>query len=121
MSFSGNEKAIYNDIWTSEPKNILFIEPSQIRQYSESEAPYYYYKKKDYIKDSEAVTVIDIGGGSTDFVYFKDNRPEVANSVHFGCDVLWENGFIEFQNERENGIYKRYAENLRFDRRILKN
>lgn len=119
LSFSGNEKAIYNDIWTSEPKNILFIEPSQIRQYSESEAPYYYYKKKDYIKDSEAVTVIDIGGGSTDFVYFKDNRPEVANSVHFGCDVLWENGFIEFQNERENGIYKRYAENLRFDRKDL--
>lgn len=119
LSFSGNEKAIYNDIWTSEPKNILFIEPNQIRQYSESEAPYYYYKKKDYIKDSEAVTVIDIGGGSTDFVYFKDNQPVVANSVHFGCDVLWENGFIEFQNERENGIYRRYAENLRFERKDL--
>ena len=119
LSFSGNEKAIYNDIWTSEPKNILFIESNQIRQYSESEAPYYYYKKKDYIRDSEAVTVIDIGGGSTDFVYFKDNQPVVANSVHFGCDVLWGNGFIEFQNERENGIYRRYAENLRFERKDL--
>ena len=119
LSFSGNEKAIYNDIWTTEPKDILFIQPDQIKQYSESEAPYYYYKKKDYIKDSEAVTVIDIGGGSTDFVYFRDNKPEVANSVHFGCDVLWENGFIEFQNERENGIYKRYAENLRFERKDL--
>ena len=119
LSFSGNEKAIYSDIWTSEPKSVLFIEPNQIRQYSESEAPYYYYKKKDYIKDSEAVTVIDIGGGSTDFVYFKDNLPVIANSVHFGCDVLWENGFIEFQNERENGIYKKYAENLRFDRKDL--
>lgn len=119
LSFSGKEKAIYNDIWISEPKNILFIEPGQIKQYSESEAPYYYYKKKDYIRDSEAVTVIDIGGGSTDFVYFKDNKPQVANSVHFGCDVLWENGFIEFQNERENGIYKRYAENLRFERKDL--
>ena len=119
LSFSGNVKSLYNDIWTSEPKDILFIEPNQIMQYSESEAPYYYYKKKDYIKDSEAVTVIDIGGGSTDFVYFKDNQPVVANSVHFGCDVLWENGFIEFQNERENGIYRRYAENLRFDRKDL--
>lgn len=119
LSFSGKEKAIYNDIWTSEPKSILFIDSSQIRQYSESEAPYYYYKKNDYIKDSEAVTVIDIGGGSTDFVYFRDNKPEVANSVHFGCDVLWENGFIEFQNVRENGIYKKYADNLRFVRKDL--
>ena len=33
--------------------------------------------------------------------------------------MLWENGFIEFQNERENGIYRRYAENLRFDRKDL--
>lgn len=119
LSFSGNEKAIYNDIWTSEPKDVLFITKNQIKQYSESEAPYYYYKKMDYIRDSEAVTVIDIGGGSTDFVYFKDNQPVVANSVHFGCDVLWENGFIEFGNARQNGIYKRYEGNLRFDNKEL--
>jgi hypothetical protein len=68
----------------------------------------------DYIKDSDAATVIDIGGGSTDFVYFKDNKPVAANSVHFGCDVLWENGFVEFGNERKNGIYNKYAGNIQF-------
>ena len=119
LSFSGTEKELYQDIWTKEPKNILFIQPVQIRQYSESEAPYYYYKKMDYIVDSDAVTVIDIGGGSTDFVYFQDNKPVVANSVHFGCDVLWENGYNEFGNARDNGIFKRYADTIRFDRSDL--
>lgn len=117
LSFMGQMRDIYQDIWTSEPKDILFIDSNNISRYTESEAPYYYYKKKDYIQDSDAVTVIDIGGGSTDFVYFKDNQPQAANSIHFGCDVLWENGFKEFGNERENGIYKRYANTLKFKQR----
>ena len=119
LSFMGQIRDIYQRIWISEPANILFIQPDQIRRFSESEAPYYYYKKMDYIVDSDAVTVIDIGGGSTDFVYFKDNQPQVANSIHFGCDVLWENGFNAFANVKENGIYRKYADNLRFTRQDL--
>ena len=116
LSFMGQTREIYNRIWKTEPGEILFIPESHIRRFSESEAPYYYYKKMDYIADSDAVTVIDIGGGSTDFVYFKDNIPQMANSVHFGCDVLWGNGFNEFDNVKDNGIYRRYADNLRFTR-----
>lgn len=114
LSFSGTQRTLYQNIWTTEPKDILFINPGQVVQYSESEAPYYYYKKMNYIADSDAVSVIDIGGGSTDFVYFKDNKPVIANSVHFGCDVLWGNGYIEFASERSNGIYKRYADTINF-------
>lgn len=116
LSFMGNMRETYNDVWNSEAEQILGIQTNQISCFSESEAPYYFFKKKDYIKDSEAVTVIDIGGGSTDFVYFRNNQPVMANSVHFGCDVLWENGFKEFDNERQNGIYLRYADTLRFKR-----
>lgn len=119
LSFMGETREVYQNIWETEPNDILFIQPTQIECYSESEAPYYYYKKMDYIKDSESVTVVDIGGGSTDFVYFKDNQPQVANSVHFGCDVLWENGFIEFENERQNGIFKKYFDTIRFQRKDL--
>ncbi len=116
LSFTGTIRSAYKKAWEEETARILRIQPSQIDCYSESEAPYYYFKKMDYIKDSEAVSVIDIGGGSTDFVYFKDNKPVMANSVHFGCDVLWGNGFVEFVNEKQNGIYKRYADSLRFRR-----
>ena len=120
LSFMGQTREKYQRVWSNEPANILSIPTNQIRRFSESEAPYYYYKKMDYIADSDAVTVIDIGGGSTDFVYFKDNKPQVANSVHFGCDVLWENGFNAFANVKENGIYRRYAGNLNFTRPDLK-
>ncbi len=126
LSFAGTTKNLYEDIWQGgldsmkgEPENLLFIQRSQIHCYSESEAPYYYFKKKDIIPDSNSVTVIDIGGGSTDFVYFKNNLPLISNSVHFGCDVLWENGFIDFDDAKENGIYKHYASTLHFDREDL--
>lgn len=114
LSFAGNIRQLYVDTWENEAKKILCIDANQIHCYSESEAPYYFFKKKNYISDSEAVSVIDIGGGSTDFVYFESNKPVMANSVHFGCDVLWGNGFAEFDNERLNGIYNRYKDTLRF-------
>lgn len=119
LSFMGTTRAMYKEIWTSEPKRILAIQPSQINCFSESEAPYYYFDNNDNIKDSSAVSVIDIGGGSTDFVYFIENKPQMANSVHFGCDVLWENGFNKYGTTKDNGIYKKYAETLRFKRQDL--
>lgn len=117
LSFMGDIRTMYIQLWNDEAKKILKISHDQVYCYSESEAPYYYFKHNNNIKDSAAVAVIDIGGGSTDFVYFKDNMPQIANSVHFGCDVLWGNGFNSFANVRENGIYKKYANTLRFKKR----
>lgn len=114
LSFQGNIRSTYNEIWKDESKRILSISENQIDCYSESEAPYYYFKNNNIIYDSSAVSIIDIGGGSTDFVYFQDNKPLFANSVHFGCDVLWGNGFNEYGNARENGIYQKYANTLNF-------
>lgn len=119
LSFMGRTRNAYEEIWSSESRRILGINTDQIDCFSESEAPYYYFKRRDYIRDSDAVSVIDIGGGSTDFVYFRDNQPVMANSVHFGCDVLWGNGFIQFENERANGIYLKYADRIHFKRNEL--
>jgi len=125
LSFTGTTKSLYDDIWKGsssrkgEPEDILCIQPSQITCFSESEAPYYYFKKKAIIPNSDAVSVIDIGGGSTDFVYFENNDPKMASSVHFGCDVLWDNGFVDFDNARQNGIYNKYVNTIRFDKESL--
>ncbi len=110
LSFSGKTKRSYEKIWKNLPPQILFT--NDVTCYTESEAPYYFFKKMDIVKNTDAVTIIDIGGGSTDFVYFSENKPISASSVHFGCDVLWGNGHKEFDNVRENGIYNKYIDNL---------
>ena len=110
LSFSGNLKRIYDRTWKRLAKEILFI--NNVICYTESEAPYYYFKKMDSVKNTDSVMIVDIGGGSTDYVYFNENMPVSASSVHFGCDILWGNGHNEFNNVRENGIYQKYIGNL---------
>lgn len=120
LTFPANISSMYEDVWNDEPKRILDVDRDKVKCYTESEAPYYFFKKKGIIPNSQAVTVIDIGGGSTDFVYFVENKPTLANSVHFGCDVLWDNGTADFENLRDNGIYQRYVSTIQFDSTHLK-
>ncbi len=110
LSFSGKIRRIYERSWKDMASDILFT--NNVVCYTESEAPYYYFNKRGIVKNTDAVTVIDIGGGSTDYVYFNANKPVSASSVHFGCDVLWSNGHSGFSNARENGIYNKYIGNL---------
>lgn len=115
LSFKAGVRDLYTKIWNEEAKEILNIASSQIDNVSESEAPYYYFRKKNAFQSIDAVSIVDIGGGSTDFVYFSDSKPQIANSVHFGCDVLWGNGFNEYDNARDNGIYQKFGEAIHFD------
>ncbi len=108
LSLSPKLKKKFDEIWKDETQTILGIQTEQVRSYTESEAPYYYYAQKDVFNSIDSVAVIDIGGGSTDMVYFKEGMPQIANSVHFGCDVLWGNGYNKMSNARVNGIFNRY-------------
>lgn len=114
LSLSPKLKEKFDNIWKEETELILGIPSTQVRTYTESEAPYYYYSEKDVFESIDSVAVIDIGGGSTDMVYFTDGKPQIANSVHFGCDVLWGNGYNKMSNARDNGIYQRYKDLVNF-------
>lgn len=119
LSFSAKAHRIYKRIWDELSKNIIFT--NDVNCYTESEAPYYYFKKMDALKNTDSVTIIDIGGGSTDFFFFGENKPISASSVHFGCDVLWGNGHNEFGDVRENGIYNKYIDHLNWTREEYRN
>ena len=108
LSLSQKLKNKLDGIWKEETQNVLGIPTRQVRAYTESEAPYYYYAQKDVFDSIDSVAVVDIGGGSTDMVYFEDGKPQIANSVHFGCDVLWGNGYNKMSNARDNGVFNRY-------------
>lgn len=115
LSFKGTVRNLYTKLWNEEAKLILNVPSTQVECVSESEAPYYYFRKKNAFQSVDAVSIVDIGGGSSDFIYFADNKPQIANSVHFGCDILWGNGFAEFDNVRDNGIYQKNYESIHFD------
>lgn len=114
LSFNGKIKNMNENIWNTIPEQVFGVKPHSVECYTESEAPYYYFIKRNIVNNTDSVTVIDIGGGSTDFVYFKENKPLIASSVHFGCDELWSDGHIDFDNTRENGIYKKYQRTILF-------
>lgn len=122
LSLKDREREMFENIWNEEAKSILLLESTeeQIRCYTESEAPYYYFNAKDEYKSVESVAIVDIGGGSTDFVYFQKGMPKIANSVHFGCDVMWGNAFDQFKNSKKNGIYNRYKDTVSFQSEALK-
>lgn len=114
LSFKGSLRDVFEDIWKTASSEILGIPASQVVCYSESEAPYYYYSQKGVFKAIESVALIDIGGGSTDLVCFNNNTPLFANSVHFGCDVLWGNGYNQFEDAKENGIFSQLKDVITF-------
>ena len=121
LSFKSRMKTAYDAIWKKACEEILGIGSQQIRCYTESEAPYYYFLEMNTFKSTKAVSIIDIGGGSTDMVYFSEDKPIIANSVHFGCDVLWGNGNTSFTDARDNGIFKRYSDSIQFKSDVLRN
>ena len=117
LSFKESIRRSFEKIWKEEASNILNLDSAeqQLKCYTESEAPYYYFDKKSAFQSVESVAVMDIGGGSTDIVYYSMGKAQIANSVHFGCDVLWENGYNEYDNAKDNGIFKHYKDKIHFD------
>lgn len=121
LSFKQSKKEAYETFWKEECQHILGIPVNQVKCYTESEAPYYYYHEKRTFEENRSVAVVDIGGGSTDIVHFSGNQLTVANSIHFGCDVLWSGGFNRMTNDHAaNGVYTYCADKLQFKDESLK-
>ena len=77
---------------------------------SESLAPFYYYKETGQLPGgtySPAVS-IDIGGGTTDVVVFKANKPILLSSFKFAANTIFGDGFFEF-GATSNGLIKKYT------------
>ena len=60
---------------------------------TESAAPYYYYEASAQTVTTKPVLSIDIGGGSTDIVFFVDKTPKFGTSFNFAGNGLWGDGF----------------------------
>lgn len=113
LSFTPGAQFTYNQIWGSKYSQVFKGNAeNQLKNITESEAPFYYYSRimadaggAAGIEDTSSVMTLDIGGGTTDLMYFREATPVIGTSVHFGANVLWGDAYSEFSSEKFNGIY----------------
>jgi hypothetical protein len=84
---------------------------------TESLAPFYYFKGTNKLQGGsfKPVVSIDIGGGTTDVVVFKQNKPLLMTSFKFAANAIFGDGFSEYGAASSNGLiskYFSYYENL---------
>lgn len=74
----------------------------------ESLAPFKYYASEQKVTASHRpVLMMDIGGGTTDVVIYKGNKPEILTSFRFAGNSIFGDGFNG--NKKLNGFYMRFA------------
>lgn len=113
LSFTPGAQFTYNQIWKNKyAQTFKGNHDIHLKNITESEAPFYYYSRimadasgAEGIEDSSSVMTLDIGGGTTDLMYFREGSPIIGTSVHFGANVLWGDAYSEFSSEKFNGIY----------------
>lgn len=86
-----------------------------IQSVTESLAPFYYYKNTQGVNAAyRPVVLMDIGGGTTDFAVYENNKPKLISSVRFAGNSIYGDfpGFGINLNGFFNKYYKSYKENI---------
>lgn len=110
ISRRNNLERLWTDIFK---ESINTLSPKAI---SESIAPFYYYNKtQGVIAANKPVLSIDIGGGTTDVVIFKNdgnknNIPVLQTSFRFAANGIFGDGYGCSPNI--NGFVKKYNEHI---------
>jgi len=90
--------------------NKYFNPTTQPRGIPESLAPFYYYKhhKKAPGGNSTPAISVDIGGGTTDVVYFLKNKPLLLTSFKFAANSIFGDGF-GLVGGTDQGLARKYV------------
>jgi hypothetical protein len=76
----------------------------------ESMAPFYFFKGSNKIQGGafKPVVSIDIGGGTSDIVVFKQNKPLYMTSFKFAANSIFGDGYSEYGAANSNGLIRKY-------------
>ena len=76
---------------------------------TESLAPFFFFKnRKMEIGAFKPAIAIDIGGGTTDVVVFKKNKPLLLTSFKFAANTIFGDGYSEYGAADSNGLIGKY-------------
>lgn len=76
---------------------------------TESLAPFFYFQnKRPHIGAFSPAVSIDIGGGTTDIVIFKQKKPILLTSFKFAANAIFGDGFSEYGSASSNGLISKY-------------
>lgn len=80
---------------------------------SESIAPFYYFNTQMGVNAmANSVVSIDIGGGTTDVVAYKNNKAEMLTSFRFAANAIFGDAFG--RSTKINGFIQKYSERIKY-------
>ena len=115
-SMSNNQVNQYKKIWSkvfdayilpsfSDARTIEEKKETQLLEFSESEVPFYNHDEVNAWE--HPVVNVDVGGGTTDIVIFKDDRPDFLTSFKFAGNTVFGDAY-NASNEAKNGFIKSF-------------
>jgi hypothetical protein len=93
LSFTVYLRDTLDRLWREEAVAVLGVSSDDVGSMTESAAPFYYHEARGAIAGDKPILSIDVGGGSTDVVFFEKKKPRFGSSFHFAGNALWGDGY----------------------------
>ncbi len=108
-SMTPGRKSTLSAAWSELARQHLGPEVNPIEM-MESLAPFYFFKGKNELQGGayRPVVSIDIGGGTTDAVMFKQNEPLLLTSFKFAANTLFGDGLSEHGAADSSGLTRKF-------------
>ena len=109
-SMPKDRKQTFENSWL-EYFNRYFGNSNKLHKLSESFAPFYYYYHVKGVRPNDRPGVnIDIGGGTTDIVVFKGDKPDLLTSFRFASNSIFGDGYG--LSSIDNGFVQEFKDNI---------
>lgn len=83
----------------------------KVERLSEAVAPFYSFSDNEIKSGAYPVLNVDIGGGTTDVIIFRDKKPVYSTSFRFAGNTIFGNGYGN-PNSRDNGLLRLFRETI---------
>ena len=110
LSMGNKQMTVFNTIWNELYANYYGKSDNltKLVAVTESWAPYYSYDRT--FGTGEVYMNLDIGGGTTDLIVFRNNKPALTTSYRFAGNSLFES--YGSHNPFDNGFVSKYEDQM---------